>query len=61
ERFYQAANKVDDNLIQKHGEKVAAQAVATADSKEPALASSNSAEVDVTRSDAIQVAAKNTV
>ena len=25
ERFYQAANKLDDNLIQKHGSKIAAQ------------------------------------
>lgn len=25
ERFYQAANKLDDNLIQKHGTQVAAQ------------------------------------
>ncbi|CAM4739720.1 unnamed protein product [Rotaria magnacalcarata] len=61
EHFYQAANKLDDNLIQKHGQKVAVQADATANSKEPALASSKSADVDVTRSDAVQLAAENTV
>lgn len=58
ERFYQAANKLDDNLIQKHGPRLAAQADAAAESDEPMLAS---AEVDLTRSDAVEVAAANTV
>ncbi|CAF2471886.1 unnamed protein product [Rotaria sp. Silwood2] len=61
ERFYQAANKLDDNLIQKHGRQLAAQADAATNSDEPALASSNSVDIDLTRSDAIQVAASNTV
>ncbi|UJR30238.1 hypothetical protein I4U23_017776 [Adineta vaga] len=58
ERFYQAANKLDDNLIQKHGAQVAAQADAVVDSNEPMLASTN---IDPSRSDAVEVSAANTV
>ncbi|CAF1098298.1 unnamed protein product [Rotaria sordida] len=63
EHFYQAANKLDDNLIQKHGQQLATQADAIANSDEPALTSSNNntTDIDLTRTDAIQVAASNTV
>ncbi|CAF1133901.1 unnamed protein product [Adineta ricciae] len=59
ERFYQAANKLDDNLIQKHGARVAAQADAPVQSGEVLLATSH--DVDLTRSDAVEVSASNTV
>ncbi|CAF0882962.1 unnamed protein product [Adineta steineri] len=64
QHFYQAANKVDDNLIQKHGSEVALQADAAAavdPTGEPLLASNNPDNIDLSRSDAVQVSATNTV
>jgi hypothetical protein len=77
EHFYQAANKLDDNLVQKYGSQVATQvksilffhisylyiyifkADIAANTTEPLL--SSSPDVDLSRSDAVQLAASNTV